>query len=154
MATEPQADPDLVPNPDPSLDGGVYEDLLERARELATAKRAEGLVPPNTAEALDRLFLEVAPPGAGAEGDGLDALVEMMARYTFDPVVPVESTRPGLGAVMRLVKRALKPITVWQLRYLTDQLNAYAAAQAEVLRAVLRHAERGEPDATGPRELT
>lgn len=135
MGTDPQADPDL------------YEDLLERARELAAAKRAEGLVPPNTAEALDRLFLEVAPPGAGAEGDGLDALVEMMARYTFDPVVPVASTRPGLGMVMRLVKRGLRPITVWQLRYLTDQLNAYAAAQAEVLRAVLRHAERREPAA-------
>jgi hypothetical protein len=147
MAAEPQAGPDL------------YEDLLERARELAAAKRAEGLVPPNTAEALDRLFLEVAPPGAGAEGDGLDALVEMMARYTFDPVVPVESTRPGLGMVMRLVKRVLRPITVWQLRYVTDQLNAYAAAQAEVLRAILRHAERGVPvqaanaplDAEGPR---
>jgi hypothetical protein len=132
---------------DPQADPGPYEDLLERARELAAAKRAAGTVPPNTAEALDRLFLEVAPPGAGAEGDGLDALVEMMARYTFDPVVPVESTRPGLGAVMRLVKRGLRPITVWQLRYLTDQLNAYAAAQAEVLRAVLRHAERREPDA-------
>jgi hypothetical protein len=132
---------------DPQADPGLYEDLLERARELAAAKRAAGVVPPNTAEALDRLFLEVAPPGAGAEGDGLDALVEMMARYTFDPVVPVESTRPGLGAIMRLVKRVLRPITVWQLRHLTDQLNAYAAAQAEVLRAVLRHAERRGPDA-------
>lgn len=121
----------------------LYEDLLARARELAAAKRAAGEVPPNTADVLDRLFLEVAPPGAGAEGDGLDSLVEMMARYTFDPVVPVESTRPGLGAVVRLVKRGLRPITTWQLHHLTDQLNAYAAAQAEVLRAILRHAERG-----------
>ena len=132
---------------DEQVDIDLYEDLLERARELAETKRAAGEVPPGTADALDRLFLEVAPPGAGAEGDGLDALVEMMARYTFDPVVAVESTRPGLGAVMRLVKRGLRPITVWQLRHLTDQLNAYAAAQAEVLRAILRHAERREPEA-------
>jgi hypothetical protein len=130
---------------DPQVEIDLYEDLLERARELAAAKRAAGEIPPNTADALDRLFLEVAPPGAGGEDDGLEALVEMMARYTFDPVVAVESTRPGLGAVMRLVKRALRPITVWQLRYLTDQLNAYAAAQGEVLRAILRHAERREP---------
>jgi hypothetical protein len=131
---------------DQQVDTDTYEDLLERARELAAAKRASGEVPPNTSEALDRLFLEVAPPGAGAEGDGLDALVEMMARYTFDPVVPVESTRPGLGAVMRLVKRGLRPIATWQLHHLTDQLNAYAAAQAEVLRAILRYAERREPE--------
>jgi hypothetical protein len=131
---------------DQPFDDDGYEDLLERARELAAAKRAAGEVPSNTSEALDRLFLEVAPPGAGAEGDGLDALVEMMARYTFDPVVPVESSRPGLAAVVRLVKRGLRPITTWQLHHLTDQLNAYAAAQAEVLRAILRYAERREPD--------
>jgi hypothetical protein len=125
----------------------AYDDLVQRARELAAAKRAAGDIPPGTSEALDRLFLEVAPPGAGAEGDGPDALVEMLARYTFDPAIPVESTRPGLGALMRLVKRGLRPLATWQLRHLTDQLNAYSAAQAEVLRTILHHSERPrDPD--------
>lgn len=115
-----------------------YDDLLEKARALAAEKRARGEIPDNTTEALDRLFLEVAPPGARSEGEGLDALVEMLARYHFDPAVPVESTRPGLGPILRILKRILRPITAWQLRHLTDQLNAYHAAQIEILRALVR----------------
>jgi hypothetical protein len=118
-----------------------YADIVERARVLAAEKRARGDIPPNTSEALDRLFLEIAPPGARSEGEGLDALVEMLSRYSFDPAIPIDSSRPGLAPVMRVVKRLLRPLAAWQLRYLTDQLNAYHAAQNQVLRALLRGAE-------------
>ncbi|MBW3590007.1 MAG: hypothetical protein KY429_11370 [Actinobacteria bacterium] len=119
-----------------------YREILERARRLAEEKRARGEVPENTNEALDRLFLSVAPPGARAEGEGLGALVEMLARYDFDPSPRVESTRPGLGWLMRVVKKVLRPITAWQLRHVTDQLNAYHSAQMEILRAVVQKLER------------
>ncbi|MGH2706057.1 MAG: hypothetical protein ACRDJ4_13490 [Actinomycetota bacterium] len=117
-----------------------YADVVERARVLAAEKRARGEIPPNTSEVLDRLFLEIAPPGARSEGEGLEALVEMLSRYSFDPAIPIDSSRPGLAPVMRAVKRLLRPLAAWQLRYLTDQLNAYHAAQNQVLRALLRGA--------------
>lgn len=122
---------------------GFYEELIERARALADEKRALGDVPGNVTEALDRLFIEVAPPGARIEGEGLEALVEMLSRYSFDPNVPVSSARPRLGGAMRLVKRALRPIAAWQLRHLTDQLNAYQAAHIEVLRALVHRDKDG-----------
>jgi hypothetical protein len=119
-----------------------YQELLERARALAAEKRARGEIPENTTEALDRLFLEVAPPGARSEGEGLAALVEVLARYDFNPNIPIESSRPGVGGLIRLIKRVLRPITNWQLRHVTEQLNAYHTAQAEVLRALIRDLER------------
>jgi len=120
-----------------------YQDLLERARALAASKRASGEIPENTTEALDRLFIEIAPPGARVEDDSLEALVEVLARYQFDPSIQLESGRSGLA---RIVKRLLRPITSWQLRHLTDQMNAYSAAQAEILRALVRAAGERRPE--------
>lgn len=140
--------PGLAGGPDRGPGSGAgdpYEALLERARSLAAERRARGELPENTSEALDRLFLEVAPPGARAEGEGLEALVEMLARYSFDPNVPVESTRAGLAGAIRILKRLVRPLAVWQLRHVTDQLNAYRAAEIEVLRALVRQAGRNPP---------
>lgn len=115
-----------------------YEALLERARALALEKRAKGEVPGNTTEALDRLFLDVAPPGARMEGEGVEALIDMLSLYDFDPNIPAESTRPGFARLVRLVKRVLRPITAWQLRHVTDQMNAYRTVEVEILRSMLR----------------
>lgn len=130
-----------------------YEALLERARRLAAEKRARGEIPEETGGALDRLFLEVAPPGARAEGEGLEALVDMLSRYTFDAHVPAESSRPGVGPLIALVKRLLRPVAAWQVRHLVDQINAFHAAEMEVLRALVRegrsHGEGPERDRRG-----
>lgn len=115
-----------------------YEDLLARARTLAAEKRARGEIPENTTEALDRLFTEVAPPGARAEADSLEALVEVLAHYSFDTNIPIDSNRRGAGWAVRLVKRALRPLVAWQIRHISDQLNAYSAAHSEVLRALVQ----------------
>jgi hypothetical protein len=131
--------------------GGSYEEVVERARAAAAAKRLSGEVPEGTGAALDRLFLEVAPGGARPEGEGLEALVEMLARYRYDPSIAVASG-PGLrGTVAGLAKRALRPVTVWTLRHLTDQLNAYHLAETELLRAIVQTsaAERGDRGAPG-----
>jgi hypothetical protein len=131
--------------------GGSYEEVVERARAAAAAKRLSGEVPEGTGAALDRLFLEVAPGGARPEGEGLEALVDMLGRYRYDPSIAVASG-PGLrGAVAGLAKRALRPVTVWSLRHLTDQLNAYHLAETELLRAIVQTcaAERGDRGAPG-----
>lgn len=127
-------------------DGGIdYQAVLERARRAAAQKRASGEVPDGTGAALDRLFLEVAPGGARAAGDGLEAAVEMLGRYRFDPAVPVQSPPGWRGRLTGLVKHALQPVTAWQLRHLTDQLNAYHLAEIELLRRLV-----DEREGTGP----
>jgi hypothetical protein len=131
--------------------GGSYEEVVERARAAAAAKRLSGEVPEGTGAALDRLFLEVAPGGARPEGEGLEAVVDMLGRYRYDPSIALASG-PGLrGMVARLAKRALRPVTVWTLRHLTDQLNAYHLAETELLRAIVqtREAESGDRGVPG-----
>jgi hypothetical protein len=130
---------------------GGYEEVVERARAAATAKRLSGEVPEGTGAALDRLFLEVAPGGARPEGEGLEAVVDMLGRYRYDPAIAL-SSGPGIrGMVAGLAKRALRPVTVWTLRHLTDQLNAYHLAETELLRAIVqtRGAESGDSGASG-----
>ena len=129
-----------------------YDSVVERARAAAARKRLAGEVPEGTAAALDRLFIEVAPGGARAEGEGLGAAVEMLGRYRFEPSISVASG-PGMrGRAASLVKRALRPVTVWTLRHLTDQLNAYHQAQTELLRAIVQGEEarrgKGGPGST------
>jgi hypothetical protein len=124
-------------------EGFNYEGVVERARAAAAAKRYSGAVPEGTNAALDRLFVEVAPGGARADGEGIDAMVEMLGRYRFDPSIPV-ATAPGMrGRAAAMLKRVLQPVAAWQLRHLTDQLNAYHQAETELLRALL--AVRGAP---------
>jgi hypothetical protein len=122
----------------------LYPGLLQRARTLAAEKRASGEIPEGVTGALDRLFLEVAPPGARVEGEGLAAALEMLARYRFNPEVEADTRRVRFGPVVRLVKRGLRPIVAWQLRHLTDQLNAYHAAEVEVLRTIVEALSREE----------
>src|SRR5712691_2047485 len=118
--------------------GASYEEVVARARAAAAAKRLSGEVPEGTGAALDRLFLEVAPGGARPEGEGLEAVVDMLGRYRYDPSISV-SSGPGMrGSLAGLAKRALRPLTVWTLRHLTDQLNAYHLAETELLRAIVQ----------------
>ena len=132
-----------------------YEDIVERSRAAAAAKRASGEVPLGTNEALDRLFLEVAPPGArGGSGGGLGEVVEMLGRYRFDPSVLVGGDAgPGVrGKVVGAVKRVLQPLTTWQLRHLTDQLNAYHQAETELLRSLVEQRQQQPPRPLAPPE--
>src|SRR4030081_1903629 len=131
--------------------GGSYEEVVERARAAATVKRLSGEVPEGTGAALDRLFLEVAPGGARPEGEGLETLGDMLGRFRYDPAIAVTSG-PGIrGMVAGLAKRALRPLTVWTLRHLTDQMNAYHLAETELLRAIVetRERESGDPGVRG-----
>lgn len=130
-----------------------YEALAERARAAAARKRLSGEVPDGTGAALDRLFLEVAPGGVRPAGEGLEGVVEMLGRYRFDPAIPA-AAGPGLrGRMAGMVKRAARPLAIWQLRFLTDQLNAYHLAETELLRSLAQEAARrdGRPGGTqGP----
>lgn len=122
-------------------DEAPYDKILERARELAAQKRLSGDVPPDLSGMLDRVFLEVAPPGAPARGDGFEALVDVLSRYKFRPEVFVEPPIDGRSRFTFVIKRLLKPIAAWQMRHLTDQLNAYHAALIDLLQEVIKRVE-------------
>jgi hypothetical protein len=125
-----------------------YQALTERARDLAAAKRASGEIPEGTTEALDRLFVEAAPGGARPVGEGIEAQLDMLARWRFDPLIRVEAGAGKRGRIVGMVKRAIQPLAVWQLRHLTDQLNAYHLAETELLREVVRRTgDQPGPDA-------
>ena len=130
-----------------------YEEVVERARAAAAVKRLSGEVPEGTGAALDRLFLEVAPGGARTEGEGLEAVVDMLGRYRYDPSISVGSGPGVRGKVTGLAKRALRPVTVWTLRHLTDQLNAYHLAETELLRLIVQTSEtKSEASEGAPRD--
>lgn len=122
-----------------------YEAFLQQARAAAARKRLSGEVPEGTGAALDRLFVEVAPAGARAGGQGLEAVLEMLGRYRFDPSVSVGAAPGVRGRAAGMLKRALQPVTSWQLRHLTDQLNAYHQAEIDLLRALVEQATSSSP---------
>ena len=126
-----------------------FDDVVARAKALAAEKRASGEIPEGTSSALDRLFLEVAPPGARAEADGLRSIVDVLARYTFDPVIPVDTHRRKLGWLVRLVKRLVRPFAAFATRHLAHQLNAYHGAEIELLRAIVQEVQSNNPNPKG-----
>ena len=108
------------------------DDLMERARKLAAERVSSTADPDEVSRTLDDAFLAVAPAGARIS-DAEDAY-ETLLGWRFDPEVPIGGGRARFGMLIRLMKRLLRPLATWQLRHVTDQLNAYAAVQAEVLK--------------------
>jgi len=93
---------------------------------------------------LDSEFEQVAPPGSSSTDD-VASLVESLLSWQFIPDIPKSSTRTRGAWAARLIKKVLAPLTTWQLRHLTDQMNAYSAVQAEVLRTILRRIQETKP---------
>lgn len=97
-------------------------------------------MPADLSQRLDKAFAELAPPGAA--GTSVRDLFETLENWRFTPDIPIEGDRAHFSRLVRLVKRLLRPIATWQMRHLTDQLNAYAAVQTEILRKL----HQGERD--------
>lgn len=119
------------------------EESVFQAKQEAAARAKLGEIPSDLTERLDAQFQSVAPRGASSM-DEVESLVEALLAWQFIPEVPRTSTRTRGAWAARLAKRFLAPLTTWQLRHLTDQMNAYSAVQAEVLRAILRRADDGK----------
>lgn len=91
-------------------------------------------IPGTVNEDLDAMFASVAPPGAA--GTEVQDLFQTLLSFRFSPEIPIEASRDRFSRSARFVKKVLRPVTSWQLRHLTDQLNAYSALQAEILRRI------------------
>lgn len=105
--------------------------LLREIDEEVRARRAAGDFPPDLERELDLVFARFAP--AVPTGDGLDGAIDAADRAGFVNVdVPTASRVPG----MSFVKQGLRKLMSWYLRYLAQQVSAFAAAVVGALRLI------------------
>jgi SAM-dependent methyltransferase len=105
----------------------VRRDIEEEAR----AKRASGALPVHVEHELDELFLRYSPHG-GRWVTLRDVLRVVDAAAFIDPVVPVESNRPGGAAI----KRTLRSASLWYLSFVTAQVSQFTTAVSRALHVI------------------
>ncbi|HVC69680.1 MAG TPA: class I SAM-dependent methyltransferase [Acidimicrobiales bacterium] len=96
--------------------------------EEVRRRRAAGDLAGQTESELEELFLRHAPLGSTRQE--LHEVLRLVDASAFiDPVVPVESSRPG-GAV---VKKGVRTLNFWYLRFITHQVSKFATASSRAL---------------------
>jgi hypothetical protein len=114
--------------------GGVDDDhlyLQQVRREIDSEvrrRRASGELPPGLESELQELFARHAPLG-GSHQELQEVLQLVDAAAFIDPLVPVESNRSG-GAI---VKRGIRSVNFWYLRFVTDQISQFASSVSRAL---------------------
>jgi len=111
-------------------------DVTRLAAEIAEevrARRAAGDFPPGLERELDAMFARYAPAGTGDDFDDVLAAAETQSFIHAD--VPTGSRR----APLVLVKRVLRSAMAWYVRFLAQQVTAFAGS---ITRAVTLLARR------------
>ena len=129
MLNDDPGPPGGHPSDTPDDDARRYLDEVRREiDDEVRRRRASGDLPPNIERDLDQLFLAHSPLG-GRSAALRDMLRLVDASVFIDPVVPVASRRPGGTAV----KRGLRSLSLWYLRYITHQVSEFATAVSRAL---------------------
>ena len=106
----------------------LHKVLLEIEEEVR-AKRATGELAGDVEKELDTIFARLAPPGA-VEGD-FGALVQLAEQQSFiDLLAPNASVRKGVPQIKRVVQKTVR----WYLRYVAEQIGAFANTTIRALR--------------------
>lgn len=105
----------------------VHEEIDEEVRR----RRASGDLPTRVEDELDQLFAQYSP--LGETGPALHKILRLVDAAAFiDPMAPVASRRRG-GAAL---KRGLRSLSLWYLRYVTHQVSQFATAVSRALHIV------------------
>lgn len=116
--------------------------LLAEIDEEVARRRASGELPADFERELDLVFARHAP--VHAIGDDFGQVLERAEQSTFiDVLAPTESALPVVPHVKRLVRKAI----IWELRYVAQQVSAFATASARALRLLGERVERLERSA-------
>ena len=109
------------------------QQLLREIDEEVEARRASGDFPPGMERDLDLIFARFAP--AMTSGDDLDALLEQADRGAFvDVDVPTASRVPAVS----IVKRVLRKLMAWYLRYIAQQVSVFATSTVGAMKLLGR----------------
>jgi len=120
------------------------QQLLREIDEEVEARRASGDFPPGMERDLDLVFARFAP--AMTSGDDLDALLEQADRGAFvDVDVPTASRLPAVS----FVKRFLRKLMSWYLRYVAQQVSVFASSTVGALKLLGRRIEQLEASTPG-----
>jgi len=120
------------------------QQLLREIDEEVAARRASGDFPPGMERDLDLIFARFAP--AVTSGNDLDALLEQADRGAFvDVDVPTGSRLPGVA----IVKKVLRKLMSWYLRYVAQQVSVFAGAAVGALKLLGRRVEALEAATPG-----
>jgi hypothetical protein len=106
----------------------VQEEIAEEVRR----RRAAGDFPPGLEQELDAMFARYAPAGTSDDFDDVLAAAEAQSFIHAD--VPTASQRRPLG----YVKRALRKTMAWYMRFLAQQVTAFAGTVTRAV-ALLGH---------------
>jgi len=120
------------------------QQLLREIDEEVEARRAAGDFPPGMERDLDLIFARFAPPVVA--GDDLDALLEQADRGAFvDVDVPTGSRLPAVS----IVKKVLRKLMSWYLRYVAQQVSVFAGSTVGALRLLGRRVQALESATPG-----
>lgn len=120
------------------------QQVLREIDEEVAARRAAGDFPPGMERDLDLIFARFAP--ATTSGDDLDALLEQADRGAFvDVDVPTASRMPAVG----IVKKVLRKLMAWYLRYVAQQVSVFAGATVGALKLLGRRVAALEASTPG-----
>lgn len=125
-----------------------HDHLLREIDEEVRARRASGDFPPGLERDLDLIFARFAP--AATSGDDFDGILAAAERSSFiDVDVPTASRIAPLG----YLKRFLRKLMSWYLRYLAQQVSAFSSSAVTALKVLGRRVDALEASspATDPR---
>lgn len=98
-----------------------HQRLLAEIDAEVRRKRESGELPADLERELDLVFARYAPVHV-LDAD-YEQVIERAQQLTFiDPIAPIESNRPGIPQVKRLLRKAI----LWLLRHVTQQVSGFA----------------------------
>ncbi|MGQ0520653.1 MAG: hypothetical protein ACT4PX_05830 [Actinomycetota bacterium] len=108
----------------------VDHDRLRAEIDAEVRRRREsGDLPADFERELDLAFARFAP--VHAIGDDFDQVLERAEQSTFvDVLAPTASAQPLVGHV----KRVIRKVIIWEVRYVASQVSAFSSAMARAVR--------------------
>jgi len=125
------------------VDDGARQ-LLAEIEEEVQRKRASGELPADFERELDLAFAELAPESA-VEGDFAAIMDRLEASATVDTNASIESSRPGVAQLKRVVGKAID----WDLRHLASEVSRVNQRLVRALQLLDDRLQRLEETASG-----